>query len=252
MKTCSPQSVNSMSDPETRSCTVRDDLERALNGTRGTIEGGDEPITGRVDLATAVPHQLASHCCIVGVEQTVPAFVPDRCGPLCRADDVGVQDCREDAVRLARPTTGTAVHRTTSTAGRPSGRQSGWPRCVRSAPVARPSSHQRDNRRSANASRCCRPSVLRCSRRSSCSDFVSLRPAARAAGGRRDEARDEHDVERSVADHLVRDRQTAALGISGRRRPSHARESANGERSPPALSPEIPRDGAEWNRTSGA
>ena len=85
-----------------RALGVRDDRERAVDRPRRAVEGGEEPVAGRVDLATAEPHQLPSHGGIVGVQQLAPAFVADRGRALGRADDVGVQDRGEDTVLRPR------------------------------------------------------------------------------------------------------------------------------------------------------
>ena len=59
-----------------------DDLDGAANGAGGPVEGGDEAVTGRVDLPTAEAGQLASHHGVVGVEERAPALVAEVGGPL--------------------------------------------------------------------------------------------------------------------------------------------------------------------------
>ena len=76
------------------------DRERAADGARRTVERGEEPVAGGVDLAAAKPLELAPNRGVVRAEELAPAAIAELHGPLRRADDVGEENRGEDAVGL--------------------------------------------------------------------------------------------------------------------------------------------------------
>src|SRR2546425_7154610 len=77
------------------------DRAGASNPPRGTVEGGEEAVPGRVHLAAAEAYKLAAHELVVALEELAPGAVSQLGRPLARADDVGEEDGREDAVWLS-------------------------------------------------------------------------------------------------------------------------------------------------------
>ena len=68
------------------------------NGPPGAIERGQEPVSGGVDLTSAMTAEFFSHQPMVLVENLVPSPVPHRRCCLRRSDDVGKQDRCEHPV----------------------------------------------------------------------------------------------------------------------------------------------------------
>jgi hypothetical protein len=69
-------------------------LDRRLgapHGTRWTIECGDKPVAGRVDLGSAVSAKQASNSSMVSMRELAPLPVAELGGLLGRGDDIGEQ-----------------------------------------------------------------------------------------------------------------------------------------------------------------
>ena len=77
-----------------------DDARAAADRARRSVEGREEPIAEGLDLPPAKARDLLAQQAVVLIEQLAPAAVAELSGPLGRADDVGEQDGREDAVGL--------------------------------------------------------------------------------------------------------------------------------------------------------
>ena len=81
------------------------DRTGAADGASGPVEGRQEPVAERLDLAPAERGQLATHERIVVLKQRAPTLVAELRGALGRAGDVGEQHSRQHAVGL-RSTSG--------------------------------------------------------------------------------------------------------------------------------------------------
>ena len=77
-----------------------DDCLGATHRPRRAVERGEEPVARRVELAAAVAGEAATHDAMVLLDELLPAPVAQRCLPGGRADDVGEEDGREDALEL--------------------------------------------------------------------------------------------------------------------------------------------------------
>src|SRR6187431_2943747 len=73
----------------------------ATDGARRAVERGEETVARGIDLAAAESLELAAGDAVERIEDGVPARVAELRGALGRADDVGEQDRREDAIRRA-------------------------------------------------------------------------------------------------------------------------------------------------------
>ena len=62
------------------------------------VEGRQKSVAGRLDLFSPEARQLAPKYCIVCVEKFAPTSVAHAFCVLGRADDIGQEDCREDAL----------------------------------------------------------------------------------------------------------------------------------------------------------
>jgi hypothetical protein len=67
----------------------------------GPVEGRQQAVPGRVDIAAPVPFDLPAREMVVPGEESRPAGIADFGQPLGRADDVGEQDGRKDPVQAA-------------------------------------------------------------------------------------------------------------------------------------------------------
>ena len=76
------------------------DRSRAADRARRPVEGGEEPVAGRLHFATAERLELVADGGVVIVEELLPTAVAERCRPLGRADDVGEHDRGEHPVGL--------------------------------------------------------------------------------------------------------------------------------------------------------
>jgi len=76
------------------------DRRRCENRPRRPVEGGEEAVAGRVELAALEAGELAADDSVMPLQQLPPLRVTESCRPLGRADDVGEEDGREDALRL--------------------------------------------------------------------------------------------------------------------------------------------------------
>jgi hypothetical protein len=61
------------------------------HGPCGAVEGGQEAITGRLDLSSAEAVEVCTYQPVVGLPQVEPSLVSQRRGPLRRAHYVGEQ-----------------------------------------------------------------------------------------------------------------------------------------------------------------
>ena len=71
---------------------------RAADGTGGAVEGRDEAVTCRVDLATTESLQFGSHHGVVVIEASPPRAITEVGRMGSRVDDVGEKDCCEDPI----------------------------------------------------------------------------------------------------------------------------------------------------------
>ena len=72
------------------------------NGSSRAVEGGEEPVTGGVDLLPSKAPQEVRYRPVMGIEDGAPRLVAQRCGPLRRPPDVSEQQAGEDAIDLDR------------------------------------------------------------------------------------------------------------------------------------------------------
>src|SRR3990170_3129339 len=77
-----------------------DDRLGTANCARRTIERGEEPIAGRVDLGSAIALEERPHRRVVAFDEFPPRAVAELGGFLRRADDVGEEDRGEDSLEL--------------------------------------------------------------------------------------------------------------------------------------------------------
>ena len=87
-------------DPDARERVT--DRAGAADRATGSVEGGEEPVAGGVDLAPAEPGQLLAHDRVVLVEERAPPGVAELGGPRGRAHDVGEEHRGEPPVRVVR------------------------------------------------------------------------------------------------------------------------------------------------------
>src|SRR5207247_5196723 len=73
-----------------------------LDGSSGSIEGGQEAITDSVDLSAPEPLKLASDRAVMSVEQVTPAPVAKLRCSFRGADDVSEEDRSQHTVSLRR------------------------------------------------------------------------------------------------------------------------------------------------------
>src|SRR5690242_14754988 len=74
------------------------DRTRATHRRSRSFETGEEPVTGRVELAAAEAFEKRAHARVVLVEDRVPAAVAELTCVLCRANDVREKDRRQQPV----------------------------------------------------------------------------------------------------------------------------------------------------------
>src|SRR5829696_1600290 len=90
--------VNAGPDLEPEVTGADRDRPGAVDRTSRSVEGGQEPVAGCVHLVTAVAAELAPDCCVVPVEEVVPAPVAFGGGAGGRIDDVREEHRLEHAV----------------------------------------------------------------------------------------------------------------------------------------------------------
>ncbi len=78
----------------------RDTEQAQRTALSWTVEGGEKPIAGCLDLATTKPSQFAANQHVVAIEKVPPPTVAERRRFFCRANDVGEEHCGENAVGL--------------------------------------------------------------------------------------------------------------------------------------------------------
>ena len=69
-----------------------------MNCSSRPIESCQKSVAGRLDLGSSEPRQLAAKYHVVGVEKLSPTSVTHSFRMLGRADDIGNQDCGQDAL----------------------------------------------------------------------------------------------------------------------------------------------------------
>ena len=79
------------------------DRGRAADRTRRPVEGREEAVAGHVHLVPAEARELMPDAGVMRVEELAPAPVAELGGVRGRADDVGEEHRREDAVRFVLP-----------------------------------------------------------------------------------------------------------------------------------------------------
>ena len=79
-----------------------DDRLSAADRSGGTIEGGEEPVAGCIDLLAVEAAELTADGGMVLLQQVAPAPIADLCRSLGGADEVGEEHRREHAVRAGR------------------------------------------------------------------------------------------------------------------------------------------------------
>jgi len=85
-----------------------------------TVEGGEESVAGRLDLAAAIPCEGRTHRGVVTLDEVTPTSVSELGDLLRRLDDVGEEHGRENSVEvgLFRPHSGEeALHLTNDCVG---------------------------------------------------------------------------------------------------------------------------------------
>ena len=84
-------------DPE---CPERiADRRGSLDSASRPVEGGEEPVTGCVELPPLIPRKLAANDGVMPLKQFSPGRVADARGELGRADDIREEDRREHSLR---------------------------------------------------------------------------------------------------------------------------------------------------------
>jgi len=74
----------------------------ATDGARGTVEGGEEPVAGGVDLLSPEPLELSAYRGVVALDHVAPRTVSERGSPFGGADDVGEHHGGEHTVGCRR------------------------------------------------------------------------------------------------------------------------------------------------------
>ena len=72
----------------------RDDRLGGANGLGRLVKGGEEPISGGVDLSTTEPVELSTNRSVVGRHKPLPRPVPQSDGQVGRPHDIREQDRR--------------------------------------------------------------------------------------------------------------------------------------------------------------
>lgn len=92
--------VNPGADVETETSNGLDDRTRSAGGPGRTVERGEEPVTGRIDLTPAEAGEVLAHHAMVRFEEITPPPVAQRGGPFGGTNQVCEQHGGQDAVRL--------------------------------------------------------------------------------------------------------------------------------------------------------
>src|SRR5262245_54914369 len=72
------------------------------NGPCGPVEGGDQSVTGRVDLPSAEARELAPHDRVIAIQKVTPLSVTQSRRLVRGPHDIHKHDGRQHALRLAR------------------------------------------------------------------------------------------------------------------------------------------------------
>ena len=104
--------VHACSDLDPVALEVPLDRERALDGIRRLLEGGEEPVAGGVDLAAVEALEPGADDPMVRLDHLVPSAIAELGRQLGRPDDVREQDRRQDpsALSVAPPHPGSVAH----------------------------------------------------------------------------------------------------------------------------------------------
>ena len=81
-----------------------DNRLRAANGAGGAVEGGEEAVARRIDLAPVEAGDLTANSGVMLLHEIPPATVSDRRCTLGRSDEIREEDRREHAVGSTRLT----------------------------------------------------------------------------------------------------------------------------------------------------
>jgi hypothetical protein len=104
--------VQPRADLQAQLTDAPDDRGSAPDRARRSVEGGEEAVPRRVDLAAAEPHELAADERVVALEELQPLAIAELGRPVREAHDVGEEHRRQHAVGLglvpaaARPEVG--------------------------------------------------------------------------------------------------------------------------------------------------
>src|SRR5437867_7138897 len=91
--------VQARSDLQARLADGIADGHRATDGPSRTVERGQDPVSGRMDLPPPVPGELSPDDALVLADELLPSTVPQLGSRGGRADDVREQDGGQDPVR---------------------------------------------------------------------------------------------------------------------------------------------------------
>ena len=90
--------MQACANPESQLPQLADDPGRAPDRAGWTVKGGKETISRSVDLAAAVPGELAANDLMVALEHLEPSPVAEFGSTIRGVDDVGEEDGREEAI----------------------------------------------------------------------------------------------------------------------------------------------------------
>ena len=93
-------SMQTSADLDTELVPCFNNVQSAMNRASRSIEGGEEPITGGINLAASKPSELSPNHGVMLLEKLYPGTIAETVSELCRAGNVREKQGREDMVRL--------------------------------------------------------------------------------------------------------------------------------------------------------
>jgi hypothetical protein len=93
-------SMQTSADLDTELVPSFNNIQSTSNRASRSIEGGEESITGGINLAASKSSELSPNHGVMPLEKLYPSTIAQTVSELCRADNVRKKQSREDAVRL--------------------------------------------------------------------------------------------------------------------------------------------------------
>ncbi len=93
-------SMQTSADLDTELVPSFNNIQSTANRASRSIEGGEESITGGINLVASISSELSPNHGVMSLEKLYPSTIAETVSELCRADNVRKKQSREDAVRL--------------------------------------------------------------------------------------------------------------------------------------------------------